>query len=250
MIRWAGDAVGHVARAASPLRHPGTVVALALVVGLGGCNDSSTSPSLVATCSASPSSGPPPLAVAFTLSVAGASTYDVTINYGDGATSGALNLAHIYMGGGGYTATFNVSANGESAACSTAVNVTGPALPTPGPGVPSPSPSPTGNQPPTAVFKTTPLPGPGDVFTGKAPFAIEFSMCASQDVDIDVLLWTMDFDGNGKPDIQGSTGAFCRRSHTYEAGTAKPEICVTDIDAAGKIRHDFQCKRYTVQITP
>lgn len=235
----------------SARRHSRTVIGLALSVGLAGCNDQSTSPSLTASCSASPVSGAAPLAVAFSLNVAGSSSFDVNINYGDGTSSGSLNLAHVYQAPGGYTATFSVSAGGQAAACSTGVNVTGPApAPTPGPGVPSPSPSPGANQPPNPVFKTTPKAGPGDTISGTAPLTIEFSMCASQDVDIDVLLWTMDFEGDRHVDIRGSTGAYCRRSHTYSAGTYRPEICVTDVDASGNIRHDFQCQRYTVQVTP
>ncbi len=221
---------------------------LALALGFGGCDDNPTSPSLSATCSVSPSTGAAPLAVAFTLNVAGASTFETTINYGDGTTSSSLNLAHVYQAPGGFTASFSVSAKGQSAACSTAVNVTGPA-PTPSPGIPSPSPSPGGNQPPNAVFRTYPKPV-GGVFTGKAPFAIEFSMCASTDVDVDVLLWTMDFEGDGKTEVRGSTGGACRRTNAYAAGTYRPEICVTDVDQAGNERHDFQCQRYTVQVTP
>jgi PKD domain len=227
-----------------------TVAVLALAVGLAGCDDKGTSPSLTATCSASPSSGAAPLAVAFTLNVAGASTFDVNINYGDGTSSTSLNLAHVYQAGGGFTATFSVSDKGQSATCSTAVNVSGPvATPTPSPGIPSPSPSPTGNQPPNPVYRTNPKPV-GDLFTGKAPLAIEFSMCASTDVDVDVLLWTMDFEGDGKLEVHGSTGGSCRRTNNYPVGTFRPQICVTDLDAFGNIRHDFQCRRYTVQVTP
>jgi PKD domain len=223
--------------------------ALTLLAALAGCNDS-TLPSVTASCSASPSSGAAPLAVAFTLNVAGASTFDVSIEYGDGTTSSSLNLAHLYQSAGGYTANFSVNAQGRSAACSTAVNVTGPTpAPTPSPGVPSPSPSPSANQPPNAVFRTYPKPV-GNVFSGKDPFDIEFSMCASTDVDVDVLLWTMDFEGDGKTEVRGSTGGACRRTKTYAAGTYRPEICVTDLDAAGHERHDFQCRQYTVQITP
>jgi hypothetical protein len=223
---------------------------MALFVGLGGCDRKTTSPSLTATCSASPTSGAAPLPVAFTLNVAGASTFDVNINYGDGTGSTSLNLAHVYQAGGGYTATFSVTAEGQSATCSTAVNVTGPAAgPTPPPGIPSPSPSPTENQPPNAVFRSTPKPV-GDLFTGKAPLAIEFSMCASTDVDVDVLLWTMDFEGDGKLEVHGSTGGSCRRTNNYAVGNYRPEICVTDLDSFGKPRHDFQCRRYTVQVTP
>jgi PKD domain len=237
----------------SPVRSPVAwsppVLAVALGLALAGCDDKSTSPSLTATCSASPSSGVAPLAVAFTLNVAGASSFDVTINYGDGTTSGSLNLAHVYPVAGGYTATFAVIAGGQSAACSTAVNVTGPApTPTPTPGLPSPSPS--TNQAPNAVFRTNPKPGAGNIFAGKAPFDIEFSMCASTDVDVDVLLWTMDFDGDGKTEVRGTTGGSCRRSNRYLAGSYRTEICVTDLDPLGNERHDFQCRRYTVQVTP
>ena len=216
---------------------------MALAVGLAGCNDKGTSPSVTATCSASPSSGSAPLAVAFTLNVAGASSFDVTINYGDGTSSGSLNLAHVYQAAGGYTATFSVSAQGQPAACSTGVNVTAPAP------APTPSPSPE-NQPPHAVFRTNPSAGPGNLLTGKAPFVIEFSMCASSDVDIDVLFWTMDFEGDGKTEVHGSTGGSCRRANRYLAGNYRPEICVSDLDPFGKVRHDFQCRRYTVQVTP
>jgi hypothetical protein len=187
-----------------------------------------------------------PLAVAFTLNVAGTSTFDVSINYGDGTTSSTLNLTHVYQNAGGYTATFSVSASGRSATCSTAVNVTG----TPPNPSSTPTPPPGANQPPNPVYRTNPKPGAGDIFTGKAPFAIEFSMCASSDVDLDVLLWTMDFEGDGKTEVHGSTGGSCRRSNTYAVGNYRPEICVTDLDATGKARHDFQCKRYTVQVTP
>lgn len=218
-----------------------------MLVGLPGCNDKGTEPNLTATCSASPASGSAPLAVAFTLNVGGVSSFEVSINYGDGTSSNALNLAHVYQSAGGYTATFSVRAGERSASCSTAVNVTGPTTPTPSP---SASPTPGVNSPPNAVYRTNPRPGPGDIFSGKAPFPIEFSMCASTDVDIDVLLWTMDFEGDGKLEVRGSTGGSCRRSNTYGAGNYRPEICVTDLDAAGKPRHDFQCKRYTVQITP
>lgn len=235
-------------RTMTPLvRALAAAVGAVLLIGLGGCNDNGTEPSLSATCSASPASGAAPLAVAFTLNVGGVSSFDVSINYGDGTSSSVLNLAHVYQNAGGYTATFSVSSGGRSATCATAVNVTGSS--TPGPS-PSPTPTPGVNTPPNAVYRTNPKPGPGDIFSGKAPFTIEFSMCASTDKDLDVLLWTMDFEGDGKTEVHGSTGGSCRRSNTYAAGNYRPEICVTDLDAAGEPRHDFQCKRYTVQVTP
>jgi hypothetical protein len=225
--------------------------ALAAFVALGllpACDETPAEPDLAASCSASPSSGAAPLAVAFTLNVTGADQFDVEVNYGDGTSSPVLNLAHVYHAAGGFTATFTVRAGSRSAACSTGVNVTGAPV---GPGpTPSPSATPGANRPPNPVYRTTPRPGPGDVFMGQAPLSIEFSMCASSDVDLDVLLWTMDFEGDGRTEVRGSTGGSCRRTNAYAAGSYRPEICVTDLDRAGQPRHDFQCKRYTVQVTP
>lgn len=219
-------------------------VASALAFGLFACEDhEATGPDLAVTCSASPPSGTAPLAVAFTLDVSGVSSFQVSITYGDGATSASLNLVHVYESPGAYTAIFSVSSGGRSATCSTGVIASAGSAP-------SPSPTPGVNQPPNPVFKTTPKPEPGGVFTGRAPYTILFSMCASSDVDHDELFWTMDFEGDGKNEVHGSTGGSCRREHTYAAGDYRPRICVTDLDTAGKPRHDFQCKVYEVRATP
>ena len=132
-----------------PLPRLVATAGLALLVGLASCDDKGTSPSsnLTATCSASPASGLAPLAVVFSLNVAGAPFFDVSLNFGDGTSSvegfftssTSLNPPHVYQAPGGYTATFSVSgAEGQSVACSIGVNVTGPTpAPTPGPGAPS-----------------------------------------------------------------------------------------------------------------
>lgn len=225
-------------------------LATSLAVTLGACDDDSpTQPTLSATCGAAPAAGAAPLAVVFTLGVSGASRFDVTIAFGDGSSStgssGNLNLAHTYLNPGSYTASFTVSSGGQSAACATGVTASGSPAPTP-----TPPPFPGGNQPPVAVFKTTPDPAAGNLISGPAPLSVLFNMCATQDVDLDVLLWTMDFEGDRRIDVRGSTGAHCRRTFAYPAGTYRPEICVTDVDARGEPRHDFQCRRYTVQATP
>jgi hypothetical protein len=75
-------------------------------------------------------------------------------------------------------------------------------------------------------------------------------MCGSSDVDHDVLRWTMDFQGDGKDEVDGTTGGACRRDFTYAVGTWKPRICVTDLLADGSNAHAFQCKAYTVAATP
>jgi PKD repeat protein len=132
-----------------PLPRLAATAGFALLVELVGCDDKGTSPgsNLTATCSASPASGLAPLAVAFSLNVAGSPFFDVGFNFGDGTSSvegfftssTSLSLPHVYQAPGGYTATFSVSgAEGQSVTCSSGVNVTGPTpAPTPGPGVPS-----------------------------------------------------------------------------------------------------------------
>lgn len=102
------------------------------------------------------------------------------------------------------------------------------------------------NTPPRAVFDTIPRAGPGDLIVGKAPLTIRFNMCASSDVDKDVLRWTMDFRGNGINEVDGTTGGACRRDFTYTAGTYRPRICVTDLGPDREPLHPFQCKTYTV----
>jgi PKD repeat protein len=107
----------------------------ALLTGLAACNDTATSPtpSLTATCSASPVAGMAPLAVVLSVMAEGSSSFDVSVDFGDGtrtsegffASSVSFNLPHVYQAAGGYTATFSVTgADGQSVACSIGINVT------------------------------------------------------------------------------------------------------------------------------
>ena len=107
---------------------------LALLLGLSSCDDKGTSPSssLTATCSASPESGSAPLAVELNLKAAGSSSFDVTVDFGDGktsvegfvTTSRSLSLPHVYQAPGGYAATFLVSnPEGQSIGCRVGVTV-------------------------------------------------------------------------------------------------------------------------------
>jgi PKD repeat protein len=120
-----------------PLLRLAPAAGLALLVGLLGCDDEGTSPSatLTATCSASPVSGLAPLAVAFSLNLAGSPFFDVSFNFGDGTrsvegfftSSKSLHLPHVYQAPGGYTASFSASgAEGQSATCLVGVSVTEP----------------------------------------------------------------------------------------------------------------------------
>jgi len=230
-------------------------VVLAVVAGLAaagpGCNqgDTVTTPTLAATCSATPASGPAPLVVSFALAISGAQgTPQVAVSYGDGATATDPDATHTYAVEGVYTASFDVTTAEQSARCATTVTVgagTGG-----GPG-PTPTPTPPGgeNQPPEVVYKTTPNAKNGTI-TGTAPFDVRFNMCLTADPEGDTLYFTMDVDGDGKLDVRGSTGASCRHDATYAVGTWKAQLCVTDLDPAGARLHDFECKDYKVVANP
>lgn len=219
----------------APMRRP---LFVAFVLGLAACEETTTAPTLSATCAANPSTGPPPLAVSFNLSVAGATgSPQVAVDYGDGTSGTNPDAVHNYPSLGLFTASFTVTAAGQTARCATTVTVVASTLPA----------IPIVNTPPNAVFRSTPAAGPGDQITGAAPLVVRFNMCNSGDPDGDRLLFTMDFDGDGRNEVQGTSGAACRRdSNPYGAGTHSPRVCVTDIGADGKTLHRFQCRSYRV----
>lgn len=199
-----------------------------------------TAPALSATCEARPPSGLVPLTVSFLLSVSGAEgPFSVSAAYGDGTTGVNPDVPHTYAAGGVFTAAFTITTATQSARCATTVT----ALPST---VPSPS---TTNQPPIAVFKSTPD-AVGSTIGGTAPLSVRFNMCASFDPEGDPLYFLMDFDGDGKIDGEGLTGARCRADHVYAAGTWRAGNCLHDIDADGEARHGDQCRTYTVVVTP
>ena len=212
-----------------------------VVLTLAACEESTTAPTLSATCSANPATGPAPLAVSFNLAVAGATgTPQVSVDYGDGSAGTNPDVVHSYASTGLYTAAFTVSASGQTARCATTVTVVVSSLPTP----------PIANTPPTAVFRTTPDAVPGDQITGTAPLVVRFNMCASADPDGDRLLFTMDFDGDGRNEVEGTSGANCRRDSTpYGAGAHTAHICVTDMGLDDRPLHGFQCRTYRVVVS-
>ncbi len=218
-----------------------SVLALMLMAGGPSCKheETVTAPSLSATCSAQPASGPAPLAVSFLVGVSGAQgTFTFAVTYGDGSTGTDPNAPHTYATAGNYIASFVVTTPTQSASCATAVAV--------GPGT---GPTPGTNQPPTPVFKTNPLANHGTI-TGTAPLSVRFNMCPTSDAEGDTLYFTMDFNGDGQVDQGGTTGANCRRDHVYTAGTWTARICVRDIDASRKALHEDQCRTYTVVAKP
>jgi len=217
------------------------VLAGGLAVVGAGCpeEETVTAPALSATCEARPSSGPAPLAVSFLVGVSGAEgPFSVAVSYGDGASGTNPDAPHTYATAGSFTAAFTVTTATQSARCSTAVAVE-----------PGTSPSPSTNQPPKAVFKSTPD-AAGGTIRGTASLSVRFNMCASTDPDGDRLYFLMDFDDDGGFDSGGTTGAHCRRDWTYAAGTWKARNCLRDIDANGKALHEDQCKTYSVVVTP
>jgi len=219
-------------------------VALVALAG-GGCNEgdtiTNTPPTLSATCSASPTSGAAPLAVAFALGVAGAEgPVTVSISYGDGATGTNPDVNHTYAVGGLFTASFDVRTPTQSARCAVTIEVTA-----------SASGGGTGedNEPPVADFRTGPGATPAGKITGTAPLTVNFNMCRTFDPEGDPLRFTMDLNGNGQLNVGGSTGASCREPWTYSAGTWNPEICVTDLGSQGQTLHRYQCRTYTIVVS-
>ncbi len=218
-----------------------SVLALILAAVGPACHDEETvtAPTLSATCSAQPASGPAPLPVSFLVGVSGAEgPFSVAVSYGDGATGTDPSAPHTYTAAGDFIAAFVVTTATQSARCSTAVAV--------GPGT---SPSPGTNRPPEAVFKTNPLAHHGEI-TGTAPLTVRFNMCLTSDPDGDKLYFTMDFNGDGHIDQGGTTGGNCRRDYVYAAGTWTAYNCVRDIDGNGKALHEDQCTTYSVVATP
>ena len=217
-------------------------LALGLVAG-PGCQEKQTvvAPALSATCEVRPASGAAPLTVSFVLNVAGAEgPFAVGISYGDGGAGTNPDSPHTYVTAGSFTASFEVTTATQSARCAVPVTVTGGTTAT----VP-----PSANQPANAVFKSTPDAVRGEI-AGTAPLAVRFNMCASTDPEKDTLYFLMDFDGDGKWEVRGTTGASCRRDSTYGLGTHRAVNCLTDVGPGQESLHPYQCRTYTVTVTP
>lgn len=184
------------------------------------------------------------MTVSFSLNAAGAEgAISVRINYGDGASGTEVSAPHTYANPGSYSASFNVSTPAQSALCSAAVRVDAPAAPSP---LPTPA---AANRAPTAVFNTNPDPDSSDVFRGAPTLTITFNMCRSSDPEGDPLNFRMDLDGNGVFEVDGPTGADCRRSYSYDRfGIYVPRVCVTDLLPSRSPAHPYQCRNYVVRL--
>lgn len=227
-------------------------ILLFALVAAAGCRQAAD-PTLVVTCSATPAAGPAPLTVAFAVNVSGAAgSLQLRVDYGDGQSGTDAAQPHTYVRAGLYSAAFSVTADGQTALCTAPVRVdppaTTPSAPTPTPTPPVPS---GPNQPPFAVFRTTPTPPPGDLYTGSRAVTIEFNMCRSSDPENDPLNFTMDFEGDGILEVNGQTGGDCRRTHTFTVpGRYQPRICVTDVNSGLTPLHGYQCRSYAVRVGP
>jgi hypothetical protein len=206
-------------------------------------------PTLSVSCAASPSSGAAPLTVSFVVNVAGAQGGStVRIAYGDGATGAEVSAPHTYASPGSYSATFDVSTATQSALCTALVQVA--AAPAP---APTPTPSAV-NREPEIRFRTTPEPNAGRNFTFAVGLSIEFNMCTSSDPDGDPLNFRMDLDGDGVFEVDGPTGADCRRTGRYsQTGPVSPTsydptICATDLLPSRARAHPYVCRTYNVKI--
>jgi len=218
-------------------RNRGILLACLSALLLPACDEEQNpvAPTLSSTCEARPASGPAPLAVSFLLNVSGAQgATTVTINYGDGQTGTNPDTPHSYAAAGSYTASFEIRTSTQSARCTAPVTVSG-------------GTNPTGNQPPNAVFKSTPA-ATGATITGSNPLDVTFNMCASSDPEGDQLYFLADYDGDGKFDFGGLTGGNCRSNHVYTTGNHTAEVCLYDRDKNGKALHDDICKTYLIAV--
>ena len=226
------------------------ITAAALLVSLAGCRkEDVVAPTLSVSCSAAPGSGTAPLTVSFAVNVAGAQGGStIRIAYGDGATGTQVGVPHTYASAGSYSATFDVSTATQSALCTALVQVA--ASPAP---ASTPTPAPV-NREPVIHFRTTPEPNTGRNFTSAVGLAIEFNMCTSSDPDGDPLNFRMDLDGDGVFEVDGPTGADCRRTGRYsQTGPVSPTsydptICAPDLLPSRSRAHPYSCRTYNVKI--
>jgi hypothetical protein len=99
-----------------------------------------------------------------------------------------------------------------------------------------------GNQPPTAVFKTTPLANDESVITGGSSLEVTFNLCLSSDPDEgDELRYWFDYDGDGKQDEWGH----CRATHLYKVGEFESacvfsKACVSDRQPDHAVCHTYE----------
>src|SRR6266581_778982 len=99
-----------------------------------------------------------------------------------------------------------------------------------------------GNQPPTAVFKTTPPANDESVIVGGHSLDVTFNLCQSSDPDEgDELRFWFDYDDDGTQDEYGH----CRATHHYQVGEFDSacvfsKACVSDRQPGHAVCHTYQ----------
>ena len=142
----------------------------------------------VADFTATPGSGPVPLAVQFTDASTGAATWSWT--FGDGTTSTTQNPSHTYTDAGTYNATLTVTNPGGSSEKQLPISVT--------------------ISPPVADFTATPGSGP-------APLAVQFT-----DASTGAATWSWTFGDGTTSTIQNPSHTY------IDAGTFTATLTVTN----------------------
>lgn len=181
-------------------------VLLGSVLLAGACGDDDENPaaaSTTLTCSASPSSGTAPLAVAFSVVPSGPVTaYEV--QYGDGTAGNNPSAGHIYTNPGSYEATVIALGAGGQQTCRMTITAAARS---------------TANAPPHASFSFSPRPADGPI-----PLRVVVNMCESTDPDGDKLVYTYVWGNGGFHD-----GGRCEMDHTYgRRGFYILKVCVGD----------------------
>ena len=198
-----GDGVGSMIQSPTHTYNtPGTYTVKLTVSGPSGNNTATktgyitvTAPPVakpVAAFSATPTSGPAPLAVTFTDTSTGSIT-TWAWNFGNGSTSTLRQPTHSYATAGTYTVTLTVTGPGGSSAATKAITVTAPPV-----------------AKPVAAFSATPT-------SGRLPLKVAFTDTSTGNI----TTWAWDF-GNG------STSTLRQPTHTYTtAGTYTVKLTVT-----------------------
>jgi PKD repeat protein len=207
------------------------LVCLAPVALAWACDGAGTAPpppvgppasGLNVTCTASPTSGQAPLAVAFAASPSDVDSVDWSFD--DGGGGRGAQTAHTYINRGVYVATATVRNSGREGVCSQTINVAQGPLP--------PTPTPRSNRPPNPDVRFD----PGT--SGPAPFTVTFNACPSYDRDNDQITFRIDYG-----DQTSFSGRQCSTVHTYQRrGQYRPRVCASDGQLEG-------CRNYTINVT-
>jgi len=154
----------------------------------------------IASFSAYPTEGIPPLEVSFDASASYDPDGNITSyewDFGDGNSGSGITTTHTYQESGVFTAKLAVTDNDEQSASDTQEIKVG--------------------TPPVALFEASPM-------SGNSPLKVEFDASYSYDPDGNITSYEWDFG-------DGNTGSGITTTHTYQnEGTYTAKLTVTDND--------------------